>query len=70
VFIETSAGLKSGYGDDDFRAVGVEVVPDAADVYGRGEMIVKVKEPVDGDLAHSARITCCSVTCTSRRCRS
>jgi alanine dehydrogenase len=52
VFIEASAGLKSGYHDEDFRAVGVEVVPDAAEVYGHAEMIVKVKEPVDGDLAH------------------
>jgi alanine dehydrogenase len=51
VFIEAGAGAKSGYGDDDFRAVGVEVLPGAADVYGRAEMIVKVKEPIEGDLA-------------------
>jgi alanine dehydrogenase len=50
--------------------VGVEVLPDAAEVYGRAEMIVKVKEPVEGDLAHFARTTCCSATCTSPRCRS
>ena len=52
VFIETSAGAKSGYPDEAFVAVGAEIVADAAAVYGRGEMIVKVKEPVEGDLAH------------------
>lgn len=55
VFIEQSAGVKSGYPDDDFRAVGVEVVADAAEVYGRAEMVVKVKEPVEGDLGHLRR---------------
>ena len=52
VFIEALAGVKSGYPDQAFEAVGVQVLPDAAAVYGRAEMIVKVKEPIDGDLAH------------------
>ena len=50
VFIEKNAGIKSGYSDDSFRAVGVEVQPTAADVYGKAEMIVKVKEPIKADL--------------------
>ena len=50
VFIEASAGEKSGYGDDQFEAIGATVLPDAAEVYSRSEMIVKVKEPVEGDL--------------------
>ncbi len=52
VFIESGAGEKSGYVDDEFSRVGVEVVEGAAEVYGRSEMVVKVKEPVDGDLEH------------------
>jgi alanine dehydrogenase len=52
VSIETSAGEKSGYSDEAFRAVGVTVLTDAEAVYDRAELIVKVKEPVDGDLAH------------------
>lgn len=52
VILEASAGDKSGYRDDDFLAVGVRIVDDAADVYRRAEMIVKVKEPIDGDLQH------------------
>lgn len=52
VFVQASAGEKSGYGDDAFRAIGATIVADAAAVYGRAEMVVKVKEPVEGDLAH------------------
>jgi alanine dehydrogenase len=40
VFIEKNAGIKSGYSDENFRSVGVEVLNTAADVYGKAEMIV------------------------------
>ena len=50
VFIEKNAGIKSGYSDDNFRSVGVEVLNTAADIYGQAEMIVKVKEPIKADL--------------------
>jgi len=50
VFIEKNAGIKSGYTDDNFRSVGVEVLNTAAEVYGKAEMIVKVKEPIKADL--------------------
>jgi len=52
VFIEASAGVKSGYADDAFEAVGVKILPDAAAVYGESEMVVKVKEPIEGDLVN------------------
>lgn len=52
VAVEAGAGRKSGYSDDEFRAAGVEVLPDAAAVYAHGELIIKVKEPVQGDLEH------------------
>jgi alanine dehydrogenase len=50
VFIEKNAGIKSGYSDENFRSVGVEILNTAADVYGKAEMIVKVKEPIKADL--------------------
>ncbi|MBU6471012.1 MAG: alanine dehydrogenase [Gammaproteobacteria bacterium] len=50
VCIEKDAGNKSGYRDEQYRAVGVEVLPSAADVYAKAEMIVKVKEPIAPDL--------------------
>lgn len=50
VSLETGAGLKSGYPDSSYAALGVNVVPDAERLYEAAELIVKVKEPVEGDL--------------------
>ncbi len=50
VFIEASAGENSGYTDEQYKALGVTVVPTADEVYEQGEMIVKVKEPIGPDL--------------------
>jgi alanine dehydrogenase len=52
VYIEANAGVKSGFPDEAFSKVGVKILPDAAALYGKGEMIVKVKEPIAGDLEH------------------
>ena len=52
VFVEKSAGDKSGYPDERYRTVGVEVLDSAAEVFDKAEMIVKVKEPIAGDLEH------------------
>ena len=51
VFIQSGAGLKSGFADEAYVREGIRVVPDAAALYEAGELIVKVKEPVAGDLA-------------------
>ncbi|KAF0192052.1 MAG: alanine dehydrogenase [Gammaproteobacteria bacterium] len=51
VLLETGAGILSGYRDDDYRAVGADILPDAAAVYGDAELIVKVKEPLESELA-------------------
>jgi alanine dehydrogenase len=51
VFIEARAGAASGYADDAYRAAGVEIQPDAAALYGAAGLIIKVKEPVEPDLA-------------------
>ncbi len=52
VFIEAGAGDKSGFPDAAFEAVGVSILPDAAALYGKAELVVKVKEPIEGDLKH------------------
>jgi alanine dehydrogenase len=46
VLVQSTAGEGSGFGDEEYRAAGAEVVPAAADVYRRADMVVKVKEPV------------------------
>jgi alanine dehydrogenase len=52
VWIERDAGVKSGFADDAYTRLGVKIAPDAAALYEKGELIVKVKEPIEGDLAH------------------
>src|SRR5437879_9029865 len=47
VLVEQGAGLGSGFGDESYRAVGGTVVPQAADLWARAEMVVKVKEPIE-----------------------
>lgn len=49
VVVEESAGAGSGITDDDYRSAGAQVVKTAAEVYGRAELIVKVKEPLESE---------------------
>ena len=51
VWIEHDAGVKSGFADAEYTRLGVNIAPDAAALYAKGELIVKVKEPIAGDLA-------------------
>ena len=51
VWIEKEAGIKSGFKDEQYSRLGVHIAPDAAALYEKGELIVKVKEPIAGDLA-------------------
>ena len=51
VIVEHNAGRLSGYLDDQYVAAGASIAADAATAYAQGELIVKVKEPVAGDLA-------------------
>jgi alanine dehydrogenase len=44
VYIETTAGEGSSISDADFEAQGATIVPDAAAVFEKGEMILHVKE--------------------------
>jgi alanine dehydrogenase len=45
VVVESGAGAAIDLDDERYRAVGAEIVADAAAVYGRAELVVKVKEP-------------------------
>ena len=52
VWVEKDAGIKSGFKDADYEKLGVKIAADAEALYAKGEMIVKVKEPIAGDLKH------------------
>jgi alanine dehydrogenase len=45
VLIQTGAGAGIGCTDEDYRAIGATVAPDAAAVFSDSQLIVKVKEP-------------------------
>lgn len=47
VYIQSTAGLNSGFKDEDYVAQGAEILPTIEDVYAIAEMIVKVKEPIE-----------------------
>ena len=51
VLVESGAGEGASYCDDQYRAFGAEIVPDAAAVFAGAELIVKVKEPQPSEVA-------------------
>lgn len=46
VWLQSGAGVASGYADADYAALGVKILPEAAAVYECAELVLKVKEPI------------------------
>jgi alanine dehydrogenase len=46
LFVQKSAGEGSGFTDDQYVSAGAKILDTADDVWGEGDMIVKVKEPI------------------------
>ena len=49
VIIESGAGVGSAITDSDYKSVGAEIVATADEVWQRGELILKVKEPIQAE---------------------
>jgi alanine dehydrogenase len=49
VVVQKDAGVGSGYPDEDYVKAGAEIVEQATEVFGRADMIVKVKEPLKAE---------------------
>lgn len=47
VFVQTSAGVGSGFSDADYEAAGATILPSIEATYDKAEMIIKVKEPIE-----------------------
>ncbi len=47
VYIQTTAGVESGFSDEVFEQAGAKILPDIESVYQSAEMIMKVKEPIE-----------------------
>ncbi|HSL56506.1 MAG TPA: alanine dehydrogenase [Acidimicrobiales bacterium] len=52
VLVEADAGRGSSITDDEYRAAGAEVVPTAAEVWARADLVCKVKEPQPAEFPH------------------
>ena len=50
VFVETNAGIGSGFSDEEYIQAGAKIVATAPEVYAQ-EMVVKVKEPLPSEYA-------------------
>src|SRR5262249_51543636 len=51
ILVETQAGARAGVLDEDYVKAGADILPTAAEVFKRSDMIVKVKEPQPGEIA-------------------
>jgi len=47
VLVEKSAGVGSGFADNDYVNAGAKIIDSAAEIFKMAEMIIKVKEPLD-----------------------
>jgi len=46
VWVESGAGLGSGFSDEQYKKVGAQIAPDADSTWAAAELIIKVKEPI------------------------
>src|SRR3989304_586065 len=51
VYLEKGAGLGSGITDGEYQASGAVILDSPAEIYAEAEMIVKIKEPQEGEYA-------------------
>jgi alanine dehydrogenase len=51
VVVQAGAGHGAGYSDEHYSAQGATIAPDADAVFAEAEMIVKVKEPLEAEVA-------------------
>ncbi len=52
VLVETSAGVGSSIPDHDYVASGAEIVANASEVWGKADLVVKVKEPQPSEYSY------------------
>ncbi|MGO8932305.1 MAG: alanine dehydrogenase [Terracidiphilus sp.] len=52
VLVETQAGAQSGFPDAEYQNAGAEIVGEAGFVWGKSEMVVKVKEPIEQEYVY------------------
>jgi NAD(P) transhydrogenase subunit alpha len=51
VVIQEGAGIKSHYGDDDYRNMGASIAPSAQSLYDQADIVLKVRQPLDEEVS-------------------
>ena len=51
VYVEQNAGESSGFDDDEYVSAGAQILPTAAAIFEKSQMIMKVKEPIESEYA-------------------
>ncbi|MEM6831363.1 MAG: alanine dehydrogenase [Bacteroidota bacterium] len=49
VYIQSEAGVGSGFTDEEYVSAGATILPSIEEVYDKAEMIIKVKEPIEAE---------------------
>jgi alanine dehydrogenase len=49
VYMQATAGMGSGFADEDYMHAGASILPTIEEVYAIAEMIIKVKEPIQSE---------------------
>lgn len=52
VLVETNAGNGAGFSDEEYKAVGAEIMAEASQVWTSSDMIIKVKEPLKSEYGY------------------
>jgi alanine dehydrogenase len=52
VLVETQAGAESGFEDAEYQNAGAEIVGDAGYAWGKADLVVKVKEPIEREYVY------------------
>ncbi len=47
VYVQTQAGVGSGFSDEEYKGAGAKILATAEEVFAIAEMIIKVKEPIE-----------------------
>ena len=57
VLVEKTAGIGSGYDDEQYTIAGAHLVDEPDEVFARSELIIKVKEPIKSDASSRALLS-------------
>lgn len=49
VYVQAGAGIASSFHDDDYQAAGAKILDTAEDIFKAGDIIVKVKQPLEAE---------------------